>query len=63
VLGLIADVERDFAIRAGRLPEELLFKFAAGRGIAVVVKSNETGCVYGVGCAWVSGLIDPGDVG
>jgi hypothetical protein len=29
----------------------------AGLGSAVVVKSNETGCVYGVGCGWSTGWL------
>ena len=26
-------------------------------GVAVVVKSNETGCAYGVGCGWSTGWL------
>ncbi len=28
-----------------------------GLGLTVVVKSNETGCVYGVGCGWSTGWL------
>jgi hypothetical protein len=39
MLGLVADVERDFSIRPAHLPEELLFEFPAGCSIVAVTQA------------------------